>query len=112
MIESHEIDEVVRALRDRHGCHTAILYGSYARGDAEGNYRRAWLLTALLEDWFQLRGLWYLGPKNALAHLRIHEPGLHDAFETALGPDAPLEKVETLVALVAGPRDALPPAEP
>ena len=34
MIQPHDIAEVVRALRDRHGCHTAILYGSYARGDA------------------------------------------------------------------------------
>jgi len=29
------------------------------RSDIEGNFRRAWLLTALLEDYFRLRGMWY-----------------------------------------------------
>lgn len=31
------------------------------RGDVEGNYRRVWLLQALLEDYFHIRGTWYQG---------------------------------------------------
>ncbi|MEP7100536.1 MAG: nucleotidyltransferase domain-containing protein, partial [Burkholderiales bacterium] len=36
-----------------------------ARGDVEGNYRRVWLLTALLEDYFVIRGRWFEGPKKS-----------------------------------------------
>ena len=36
------------------------------KGDPEGNFRRHWLLMALLEDYFALRGRWYLGPKEEL----------------------------------------------
>ena len=37
------------------------------KGDPEGDYRRHWLLMALLEDYFALRGRWYLGPKRSRA---------------------------------------------
>ena len=43
---------------------------SKAQGDLEGNFRRVWLLYALLEDYFALRGMWYEGPKAALKWLR------------------------------------------
>jgi hypothetical protein len=79
------------------------------RGDPEGHFRRAWLLTALLEDYFHVRGLWYLGPKNALAYVRVHEPLLCQAFEAALEPSAGLAAIERAVTLFAGPREALSP---
>jgi predicted nucleotidyltransferase len=74
------------------------------RGDLEGHYRRAWLLTALLEDYFLLRGLWYSGPKSSLAWLEAHAPETHAAFVAALQPGATLEAIEHLVVTVAEPR--------
>jgi hypothetical protein len=71
------------------------------RGDAEGDFRRAWLLTALLEDYFVLRAIWYEGPKKALAWLRINdEVGLR-LFTTALAPGSPPEAIDRLVEYVA-----------
>lgn len=72
------------------------------RGDAEGNFRRVWLLTALLEDYFHLRGLWFEGPKRALSWLAEHDPPVHAAFDRALSPDAPTAAIEALVAAVVG----------
>jgi hypothetical protein len=74
-----------------------------ARGDAEGNYRRHWLLMQLLEDYFALRARWYLGPKRALAWLQAHEPDVFALFERALAPEADLTAIALLVAAVAGP---------
>lgn len=73
------------------------------RGDAEGHYRRAWLLTALLEDYFALRGVWYQGPKKSLAWLSRNDPAAHAAFVAALAPGAPDEAIVALVdAVLAG----------
>lgn len=70
------------------------------RGDLEGHYRRAWLLTALLEDWFLLRALWYPGPKHALAWLETNAPDAHAAFAAALHPGADLDAIERLARTV------------
>jgi len=73
-------------------------------GDPEGNYRRAWLLTALLEDYFHLRTQWYEGSKKSLAFLARHEPAVYAKFEAALLPGAGLDRIAELVEVVAGPR--------
>jgi predicted nucleotidyltransferase len=72
------------------------------RGDVEAHYRQHWLLYQLLEDHFALRGVWYRGPKEALASLQRDQPAIFAAFERALAPNAPLEALDALVALVAG----------
>ncbi|MDI3284118.1 hypothetical protein [Polyangium sp. 15x6] len=71
-----------------------------AEGDTEANYRRAWLLTQLLEDYFSLRGEWYLGPKESLTRLEADRPEDWAAFDRALAPAAPLEAIKALVELV------------
>ncbi|AUH50522.1 nucleotidyltransferase domain-containing protein [Chromobacterium sp. ATCC 53434] len=73
------------------------------RGDVEGDYRRAWLLMALLEDYFALRGLWFEGPKKALRWLALHDEDSRRAFELALKPNAGCEAIARLVLSVAGP---------
>jgi len=72
------------------------------RGDVEAHHRRHWLLFQLLEDHFALRGEWYRGPKQALAHLRRHAPPTFTAFEQALAPEASLEAIAALVDHVVG----------
>jgi hypothetical protein len=75
-----------------------------ARGDAEGHFRRAWLLTMLLENFFLLRNEWYLGSKVALRALQIDHPAVYTALERALAPAASLAEIEALVLAVNGPR--------
>jgi Nucleotidyltransferase domain len=70
------------------------------RSDVEGNFRRAWLLTALLEDYFALRGMWYQGPKKSFQWLRASDFETYAAFEEALKPASPFEAVDYLVERV------------
>ena len=71
-------------------------------GDAEGNFRRAWLLTASLEDYFILRNRWYEGPKLSLQWLRENEPKVYARFERALRPGSSPAALRDLVAMVTG----------
>lgn len=73
------------------------------RGDTEGNFRRVWLLTSVLEDYFALRQRWYEGPKKALAWLSQHDPETHTLVTKALAPGASHEDIDKLVRHVAGP---------
>ncbi len=74
--------------------------------DADENYRRAWLLTALLEDYFRLRGKWFEGPKKALRWLAQFDRPAFEAFSLALEPGASLPAVAHLVPLVLGAQGA------
>lgn len=75
------------------------------RGDVEGNYRRVWLLHALLEDYFQIGGMWYQGPKKALNWLKEFDALAFQSFSEALEPGASHESILRLVRVVAQPRD-------
>ncbi|EEA00183.1 conserved hypothetical protein [Burkholderia sp. H160] len=68
------------------------------KGDAEGDYRRHWLLFSLLEDYFAVRGLWYLGPKQALRALADMDRVHSEVFRRALSPGAPLGAIQEAVA--------------
>lgn len=69
--------------------------------DANGNYRRAWLLVGALEDFFSLRGEWYGGPKEGLRTLQQHHPELYAAYEKALLPGASFEEIAHMVKCLA-----------
>lgn len=70
------------------------------RGDIEGDFRRVWLLTALLEDYFALRGMWYQGPKKSFQWLREFDAATHRAFENALKPSASFDAIDDVVGFV------------
>jgi hypothetical protein len=70
------------------------------KGDAEGNYRRHWLLMALLEDYFALREQWYLGPKRSLTFLERERPKDFATFCRAFDPSASIEDVRAAVEMV------------
>lgn len=72
------------------------------KNDVEGRYRRVWLLTVLMEDYFALRGLWYLGPKCSFQWLALHDPDTGGAFDTALQSDASPQQLCSLVERVVG----------
>lgn len=70
------------------------------RGDVEGDYRRAWLLYGILEDYFALRKKWYLGPKESFQWLSSHDPETFALFKAALAPLAKRIDLESLVKRV------------
>ncbi len=68
--------------------------------DTEGQYRRVWLLFELLENYFALRNLWYLGPKESFAWLKDNDLNVYQAFDDALASDYDLERIKRLAFLV------------
>ena len=71
------------------------------RSDAEGAFRRHWLLVDSLEIYTELRGWRYLGPKKALLQLRKKDRAASALYEQALtAGDLP-----TLTAWVAHIRE-------
>lgn len=71
-----------------------------ARGHIEGNYRRVWLLTTLLENYFVFRGRRYPGPKEAFEALAASDPEAHALFDAALQPGAAHGTLSALVTYV------------
>lgn len=69
-------------------------------GGPEGDYRRHWLLMALLEDYFALRGEWYFGPKRSLASLQHDRPKDFDLLYSALRPCASIADIRAAVRMV------------
>ena len=76
-----------------------------ARGDPEGNYRRFELIQVLLENYFQVRGQWFLGPKKSLRWLEQFDPPAFRSFCMALQPNASNEAIASLVHLMVGVED-------
>jgi Nucleotidyltransferase domain len=70
------------------------------RGDTESHFRRAWLLSALLEDYFAFRDLWYEGPKVSLKWLHVHDPDMASLYAKALEPGARLSQIAKLARAV------------
>ncbi len=59
------------------------------RGDAEGNFRRAWLLTDSLEIWCELNDIPYRGVKKALHTLAETDPEASRLYTRALSEETP-----------------------
>jgi hypothetical protein len=72
------------------------------RQDIEGAYRRTWLLTVLLDDYFHLRHRWYQGPKKSFQWLSANDPETYRAFEVALAPAASHDSIRQLIRRVVG----------
>lgn len=69
-------------------------------GDIEGKFRAHWLLYDLLESYFQLRDLWYLGPKVAFQWLKINDVITYQQFEKVLNQNMNIESLEELMKRV------------
>lgn len=68
------------------------------KNDIEGNYRRNWLLVDSLEIYFELKGVWYFGPKKSLAWLEEHDEKGYALFQQALKRNVAVKDIEKLVA--------------
>lgn len=71
-----------------------------AENDIEGNFRRHWLLYDLLQCYFKMRDLWYLGPKESFRWLQANDPITYLAFEIALKSDSSLSDIQKLISNV------------
>jgi Nucleotidyltransferase domain len=69
-------------------------------GTMASDLRRVQLLGELLPTYFTLRGTWFLGVRTSLAVLEKKDPHAFALFQRALLPDANLDDIRALVALV------------
>jgi predicted nucleotidyltransferase len=68
--------------------------------DIEGNFRYHWLLVDSLEIYFNIKGLWYLGPKKSLKWLYENDRDAYNVFDNALKVNADIADVEKLVEFI------------
>ncbi|MCF6137764.1 nucleotidyltransferase domain-containing protein [Alkalihalobacillus berkeleyi] len=73
------------------------MYKRSNKGDIEGNYRFFWLLKDSLEIYFELKGLWYLGPRKAFSWLKENDKLAYDLFNNALVKDVNQKEIEQLL---------------
>ena len=71
------------------------------KGDIEGNFRYHWMLTDALEIYFDIKGIWYLGPKKSLQWLYENDKGAYEIFDNALRINADIGAIEGLVRYIA-----------
>lgn len=65
-------------------------------GDIEGNFRAHWLIYDLLEAYFQLKDMWYLGPKEAFQWLKENDTSTYAMFEDVLRQGLNLKDLKEL----------------
>ncbi len=51
------------------------------KGDIEGNYRRHWLANDLLEIYFEIRNIWFLGSKRSFKYLIDNDIKAYQLFD-------------------------------
>jgi predicted nucleotidyltransferase len=72
------------------------------KNDIEGDYRFHWMLKDSLEIYFELKGLWYLGPKSSFNWLKENDVMVYDFFTNALAKDAKKSNIEELLDYING----------
>ncbi|WP_434643312.1 nucleotidyltransferase domain-containing protein [Thermoanaerobacterium thermosaccharolyticum] len=76
------------------------MFNRAQKGDIEGNYRYHWLLVDSLEIYFNIKGLWYLGPKKSLKWLYENDRDAYNVFDNALKVNADIADVEKLIEFI------------
>lgn len=72
------------------------------KGDIEGDFRYHWLLVDSLEIYFNLRDLWYLGPKKSLIWLEENDEITYSLFKEALSIGSSFSNIKSLIRRVSG----------
>lgn len=70
------------------------------RGDLEGNYRKVWLVKDLLEIYFELKNMWYMGPKKSLKWLEKYGKTEFKLFEALYFSPLDEGKLEAVVEML------------
>ncbi|WP_146107520.1 nucleotidyltransferase domain-containing protein [Aliivibrio sifiae] len=70
------------------------------KGGLEGNYKKAWLQSDLLQAYFTLRGLWYLGAKQSFSWLKVNNEAAFELFSEVYEEPQNIEKLKRLAAFV------------
>jgi len=70
------------------------------KDDIEGNFRYHWMLVDSLEIYFDIKGLWYLGPKKSLYWLKENDRNAYKLFNDALNINSSFEKTENLISFI------------
>jgi predicted nucleotidyltransferase len=73
---------------------------SKIKNTPEGYFYRNSLLVSLLEHYFTLRNLYFIGTREGFRWLKKNDLAFYNAFEKALKPDASLESLNELVDIV------------
>lgn len=68
--------------------------------DLDGNYRRTWLQHDLLEIYFDIRGLWFLGSKKSFNYLKQCDPFVLNLFEQTFREPLNLDVLTSLARKV------------
>ena len=89
--------------RDLYGNLGALVFLNDAVPLGEGWIASSLSTKYVLEDYFQIRHLWFLGPKASFEWLRKNDSPTFAAFERALEPAADDASISRLVVAVAGP---------
>lgn len=67
------------------------------KDDIEGNFRFHWMLKDSLEIYFELKGLWYLGPKLSFRWLQANDTSAYELFNNAFAAEAKPHSIEQLL---------------
>ncbi|CAM3829780.1 nucleotidyltransferase domain-containing protein [Parendozoicomonas haliclonae] len=98
-----------KCLSENEKAHTVEWIGKMlnraAQDDIEGNYRQVWLQFELLEIYFQLRDLWYFGPKKSFVWLQDNDPLAYQLFKAGYESPADSSKLKTLAAYIINNRN-------
>jgi hypothetical protein len=77
------------------------MYVRASKSDIEGNYRRHWMLKDSLEIYFELKGIWFLGPKKAFTWLKENDSTALTLFEKALDREADHKDFKKLIDYIS-----------
>ena len=69
-------------------------------GDLEGNYRKSWLRFQLLESYFTLRDLWFLGDKRSFIWLKENDLNAYQLFANLYSDTSDDDDLTLLAAYV------------
>ncbi|MEJ6078971.1 nucleotidyltransferase domain-containing protein [Vibrio sp. 1-Bac 57] len=70
------------------------------KGDLEGNFRKVRLQSDLLQTYFLLRDMWYLGPKHSFSWLKENDLIALELFKSTYEEPQNIEKLKQLAAFV------------
>jgi len=67
------------------------------KNDSEGNYRFHWMLKDSLEIYFNIKGLWFLGPKKSFKWLQTNDIRAYKLFTAAFNKNVRYPDVKLLL---------------